>query len=213
MATIKIRQADGTVVTVVLGHNANAVTVKVGDAVKIEGFKTPMDANTVMATSFTGSDGKAVAVRDLDDKGGPRGIQGESVSVSGIVTEVMPATTTPSTGDTGRLAREAMATIKVKQADDTIVTVVLGREASSIAVKVGDVVKVEGFKMPVDTNTIMATSFTGADGTKIAIAAGGFRGGCGMRGGQGDGQGAGRGFRGGMMGPDSCPDTSAPSGT
>ena len=213
MATIKIRQADGTVVTVVLGHNANAVTVKVGDAVKIEGFKTPMDANTVMATSFTGSDGKAVAVRDLDDKGGPRGIQGESVSVSGIVTEVTPATTTPSTGDTGRLAREAMATIKVKQADDTIVTVVLGREASSIAVKVGDVVKVEGFKMPVDANTIMATSFTGADGTKIAIAAGGFRGGCGMRGGQGDGQGAGRGFRGGMMGPDSCPDTSAPSGT
>ena len=113
--------------------------------VKIEGFKTPMDANTVMATSFTGSDGKAVAVRDLDDKGGPRGIQGESVSVSGIVTEVTPATTTPSSrGDTGRLAREAMATIKVKQADDTIVTVVLGREASSIAVKVGDVVKVEG---------------------------------------------------------------------
>lgn len=212
MATIKVKQADDTIVTVVFGHEASKVTVKVGDAVKIEGFKTPMDANTVMATSFTGPDGKAVAVRDLDDKGGPRGIQGESVSVFGIVTEVTPATTTPSTGDTSRPAREAMATIKVKQADGTVFTVLLRVDASSITVQVNDAVKIEGFKNPQDASTIMATSFTGADGNTVTLGGRGF-GGPGKPGNRGVGQGAGRGFRGGMIGPDSCPDTPVPSGT
>ena len=212
MATIKVKQADGTIMTVILGHDSTSITVKVGDAVKIEGFKTPMDANTVMATSFTGPDGKAVAVRDLDDKGGPRGIQGESVSVSGIVTEVTPATTTPSTGDTSRPACEVMATIKVKQADGTVFTVLLRVDASSITVQVNDVVKIEGFKNPQDASTIMATSFTGTDGKTVTLGGRGF-GGYGKPGDRGVGQGAGRGFRGGMMGTDSCPDTSAPSGT
>jgi hypothetical protein len=216
MATIKVKQADGTIVTVVLGHEASSITVKVGDitvkvgdVVKIEGFKTPMDANTVMATSFTGADGNVVALRGLDDMGEGRGRQGESVSVSGTVTEVTQATTTPPwTGDTTKPAPKAMATVKVKQADGTIVTVVLGHEASSITVKVGDAVKIEGFKTPMAVNTIMATSFTGADGNTVTLGGRGF-GGCGMRG----GRGAGRGFRGGMMGPGSASNSPTPSNT
>jgi hypothetical protein len=209
MATIKIQQADGTIVTVVLGHDASSIIVKVGDAVKVEGFKTPMDANTIMATSFTGADGKAVTLRDLNGMGGRREMQGESVSVSGTVTEVTQATiTAPSTGDTTKPAPQAMATIKIQQADGTIVTVVLGHDASSIIVKVGDAVKVEGFKTPMDANTIMATSFTGADGKTVTLGGKGF-GGCGMRGGRGDGHG----FGGGMKGPGSASGSSTPSNT
>jgi hypothetical protein len=106
-----------------------------------------------------------------------------------------------------------MATIKIKQVDDTIVTVILGRDVSSITVKVGDAVKIEGFKNPLDANTIMATSFTGADGKTVKIAEGGFHGGCDMPGGWGDGQGAGRGFRGGMMGPGPALDSITPPST
>jgi len=204
--------ADGMVYTLELGcEEAAGITMKVGDVVTVEGTsETRNSVNELNVWTFTGADGKTVTLRKAD---GTPNI--ETVSVAGTVTEVNLPTTclAPVPGDTTRPTPRAMASIKVKQADDTIVTVVLGREASSIAVKVGDVVEVEGFKMPIDTNTIMATSFTGADGTKTAIAAGGFRGGCGMRAGRGQGQGAGRGFRGGMMGPDSCPDTSAPSGT
>jgi hypothetical protein len=209
MATIKVKQADGTIVTVVLGHDASSVTVKVGDAVKIEGFKTPMDANTVMATSFTGADGKTVTLRGLDGMGGGREVQGESVSVSGTVTEVTQATTTaPSTGDTTKPSPEAMTTIKVKQADGTIVTVVLGHDASSVTVKVGDAVKIEGFKTSADANTIMATSFTGADGKTVTLGGKGF-GGCGMPGGRDDGHG----FGSGMKGPGSASGSSTPSNT
>ncbi len=213
MATIKVKQADGTIVTVVLGHDESSITVKVGDEIKVEGFKTPMDANTIMATSFTGADGKTVTLRGLDGMDGDRGIQGESVSVSGTVTEVTPATTTnPSTGDTAKPSLETMATIKVKQVDGTVLTVLLGRDASSITVKVGDEVKVEGFKTSVDANTIMATSFTGADGKTVTLGGKGF-GGCGPRGDKGDRQGIGRGFRGGMMAPGSSSDSSTPSNT
>jgi hypothetical protein len=209
MATIKVKQADNTIVTVVLGRNAADVTVKVSDTVKVEGFKTPMDANTVMATSFTGIDGKAVALRGLDGMGSGRGMQGESVSVSGTVTEVTPATTTtPSTGDTTKPAPKAMATIKVKQADGTVFTVLIGRDASSITVTVGDAVKVEGFKTSADANTIMATSFTGTDGKTVTLGGKGF-GGCGMPGGRGDSHG----FGGGMKGPGSSSGSPTPSDT
>jgi hypothetical protein len=204
--------ADGTVYTLELGREeATGITMRIGDVVTVEGTsETRNGLNRFHVWTFTSADGKTVTLRKAD---GTPNI--ETLSVAGTVTEVNLPTTSivPAPDDTTRPTPRAMASIKVKQADDTIVTVVLGREAISIAVKVGDVVKVEGFKMPIDTNTIMATSFTGADGTKTAIAAGGFRGGCGMRAGRGQGQGAGRGFRGGMMGPDSCPDTSAPSGT
>jgi hypothetical protein len=209
MATIKVKQADGTIVTVVLGRDSADVTVKVGDAVKIEGFKTPMDANTVMARSFTGADGKAVTLRDLNGMDGRREMQGESVSVSGTVTEVTQATiTAPSTGDTTKPAPQAMATIKIQQADGTVFTVLIGHDASSITVKVGDAVKVEGFKTSADANTIMATSFTGADGKTVTLGGKGF-GGCGMPGGRGDGHG----FGGGMKGPGSASGFSAPSNT
>jgi hypothetical protein len=208
--------ADGTVYTLELGREeAAGIVMKVGDTVTVEGTsETRNSVKELNVWTFTGADGKAVTLRGLDDIGGYRGMQGESVSVSGTVTEVtQPTTTTPSTGDTARPALKTMATIKVKQADGTIMTVVLGHDSTSITVKVGDAVKIEGFKTPMDADTVMATSFTGVDGTKVAIAAGGFSGGCGMRGGRGDGQDAGRGFRGGMMGSDSWPDTSSPSST
>jgi hypothetical protein len=190
--------ADGTVYTLELGREeAAGITMKVGDTVTIEGTsETRNGVNELHIRTFTGVDGKTVTLRK--DDGTPNI---ETVSVAGTVTEVnLPAATTPSTGDTTKPTPKATATIKVKQADDTIVTVVLGHDASSITVTVGDAVKVEGFKTPMDANTIMATSFTGADGKKVMIAAGGFRGGCGIRGDRGDGQGTGRGFRGGMMG-------------
>jgi hypothetical protein len=201
MDTIKVEQADGTVVTVVLGHGADSISVKVGDTVKVTGFKTPMDANTVMATEFTGADGKKVTLRGLDGMRGDGELKGESVTVSGTVSEVsIPAVTAPSTGDTAKPLLGTMATIKVKQADGTVLTVLLGRDASSITVKVGDAVKVTGFKMSTDATTINATSFTGADGKTVALGGKGF-GGCGPRGGRDDGQGFGRGFRGGDSAP------------
>ena len=213
MTTIKVKEADGTIVTVVLGRDANTITVKVGDAVKVEGFKTPMDTATIMATSFTGADGKTVTLRGLDGMGGGRGIQGESVSVSGTVTEVTQATaTTPSTGDTTKPAPQAMMTIKVKQADGTVLSVLIGHDASSITVKVGDAVKIEGFKIATDATAIMATSFTGADGKTVTLGGKGF-GGCGMPGDRGDGHGMGRGFGGGMKGPGSTSGSTTPSGT
>ncbi len=213
MATIKVKQADGTIVTVVLGHDASSIAVKVGDAVKIEGFKTPMDTDTIMATSFTGADGKTVTLRGLDGMGGGRGMQGESVTVSGTVTEVTQATaTTPSTDDATRPVPQAMMTIKVKQADSTVLTVLIGHDSSSITVKVGDAVKIEGFKTSTDAITIMATSFTGADGKTVTLGGRGF-GGCEVPGDRADGQGIGRGFRDGMMGPGSAPDSATPSNT
>ena len=203
--------ADGTVYTLGLGREeTSGLTMKVGDIVTVEGtLATRNSVKDLQVWTFTGADGKTVTLRKAD---GTPNI--ETVSVAGTVTEVnVPATTTPSTGDTMKPAPKTMATIKVKQADNTIVTVVLGRDVADVTVKVNDVVKIEGFKTPMDANTVMATSFTGADGKKVAIAAGGFRGGCGMRGDRGDGQGSGRGFRGGMMGPGSASGSSTPSNT
>jgi hypothetical protein len=209
MATIRVRQADDTIMTVVLGHEASNITVRIGDTVKIEGFKTPVDANIVMATSFTGADGKTVILRGLDGVSGPRGIRGESFTFSGIVTEVTPGATTGSIGDATEPIPSPVLTIKVKQADGTVLTVLLRDDESSLTVKVGDAVTVQGFKTPVDTNTVVATSFTGADGTTVRLGGRGL-GRCGMLPGN---RGAGRGFRGGMMGPGSAWDSVTPSET
>jgi hypothetical protein len=203
--------ADGTVYTLELGREESAgIAMKIGDTVTVEGTSaTRNSVKELQVWTFTGTDGKTLTLRKAD---GTPNI--ETVSVGGTVTEVnVPTTTAPSTGDTTKPAPKAMATIKVKQIDNTVVTVVLGRNAADVTVKVGDAVKVEGFKTPMDVNTIMATSFTGADGKKVAIAVGGFRSGCGMPGGRGEGQGTGRGFRAGMMGPGSASDSPAPSKT
>ena len=80
--------------------------------------------------------------------------------------------------------------------------------------KVGDVVIVEGTSATRNSfKDLQVWTFTGADGKKVAIAADGFRGGCGMRGDRGAGQGTGRGFRGGMMGPGASSDSPTPSNT
>jgi len=203
--------ADGTVYTLGLGREEIAgLTMKVGDVVIVEGTSATRNSfKDLQVWTFTGADGKTVTLRNTDGKPNI-----ETVSVAGTVTEVnLSTTTTPSTGDTTKPSPRAMVTIKVKQADNTIVTVVLGRNAADVTVKVNDVVKIEGFKTPMDADTVMATSFTGADGKKVAIAADGFRGGCGMRGDRGAGQGTGRGFRGGMMGPGASSDSPTPSNT
>jgi len=186
--------ADGTVYTLELGREETAgLTMKVGDIVTVEGTSATRNrVKDLQVWTFTGADGKTVTLRKVD---GTPNI--ETVSVAGMVTEVnVPTNISASTGDTKKPSPRAMATIKIKQADNTIVTVVLGRNAADVTVKVGDAVKVEGFKTSTDANTVMATSFTGADDKTIILGGKGF-GGCGMRG----GQGAGRGFRGGMMGP------------
>jgi hypothetical protein len=203
--------ADETVYTLELGREeAAGITMKVGDVVTVEGTsETRNGLNELHMWTFTGADDKTVTLRKAD---GTPNI--ETVSVAGTVTEVnLPtASLVPVPGEATRPAPRAMATIKVKQADDSVVTVVLGHEAGNITVQVGDVVKIEGFKTPIGANTIMATSFTGGNGNTVTLGGRGI-GGCGKPGSQGVGRGAGRGFRGGMMGPDSWPDTSSPSST
>ena len=193
--TAKIKDsADGTVYTLEFGRQeAAGITMKVGDTVTVEGTsQTRNSVNELQIWTFTGADGKTVTLHKAD---GTPNIK--TVSVAGTVTEVTQTTaTTTSTGKTTKPAPKAMATIKVSQADGTIVTVVLGRDASTITVKVGDAVKVTGFKMSTDATTIMATSFTGADGKTVTLGGKGFGADC-MRG----GQGAGRGSHGGMKAP------------
>lgn len=204
--TAKIKDsADGTVYTLEFGREeADSIVMKVGDTVTIEGTaRTRNSVNVLQIWTFTGADGKTIALRKAD--GAP---DIETASVAGTVTEVnMPTTTT---GRTARPAPNAMATIKIRQADGTIVTVILGRNADGITVKVGDAVKIEGFKTPMDADTIMAISFTGADGKMVTLGGRGFAGGCGV---PGDRKSIGRGFRGGMMGPGCASDSTAPSST
>ena len=185
LETIKVKQADGTVVSVILGHEGSSIAVKVGDSVKVEGFSMPGNTTTVMATSFTGADGKAVTLRSLDDLPGDHGTPEEAtVTVKGTVTEV--STTTPPAGDNAAPAAKAFQTIKVKQVDGTVTTVLLGPSASAVTVKVGDSVMVVGFTRPADSTTVVARSFTGADGTTVTMGGWG-PGGHGMRGGRGFG--------------------------
>jgi hypothetical protein len=196
--------ADEMIYTLQFGRGeAAGITMKVGDTVTVEGTsETRNGVNELHVWTFTGADLKTVTLCKAD---GTPNI--ETVSVAGAVTEVnVPTTTTPATGDTTKPAPKAMATVKVRQDDGTIVTVVLGRDASSIVVKVGDAVKVEGFKTSADANTIMATSFTGTDGKTITLGGKGF-GGCGMRGDRGDGRGFGGGMMSGWSGRNGAPTT------
>jgi hypothetical protein len=188
--------ADGKTYAVELGCEESAgIAMKVGDTVTIEGTVSVRGTeNDLQVWTLTGSDGKTVTLRKAD---GTPNI--ETVTVAGVVTEVNQQTA-PGEGDFARRPSRVMDAIKVKQADDTVVTVVLGHGANSVMVKAGDTVKVTGFKTPMDANTVMATEFTGADGKKVTIAAGGFGGGRCMKGGSFDGQETGRGFRGGNTG-------------
>jgi uncharacterized membrane protein (UPF0127 family) len=176
---------DGTVYTIELGREETAsLTMKVGDTVTVEGTSTARNGvNELRVWTFTGADGKTVTLCNAD---GTPNIQ--TVSVAGTVIEVnLPAVAAGTT----RPAQRVIPTIKVKQADNSVVTVVLGRDATTVTVKVGDSVKVEGFKTPMDANTIMATSFTGADGKTVTLEGRGFGG----RGGYAEGSGrGGRGF-------------------
>ncbi|MEN6388526.1 MAG: hypothetical protein ABFD13_06515 [Candidatus Cryosericum sp.] len=198
--------ADGTVYTIEIGRAETAnLTIKVGDTVTVEGTsRTRNGVDELRIWTFTGADGKTVTLCNAD---GTPNI--ETVNVSGTVIEVdVPTTAAPSTRSTTKPAPRIMNTIKVKQADGTVVTVVLGRDANTVTVKVGDTVKVEGFKTPMDANTIMATSFTGADGKTVTLERQGF----GRRGGCAEGPGIGRGFRKGSTHAGSTSTGPAPSG-
>src|SRR5664280_25821 len=198
--------ADGTVYTLGLGREeTSGLIMKVGDIVTVEGTSaTRNSVKDLQVWTFTGADGKTVTLRKAD---GTPNI--ETVSVAGTVTKVTQTTATASsTGKTTKPAPKAMATIKVKQADNSIVTVVLGRDVADVTVKVNDVVKVTGFKMSTDATTIMATSFTGADGKTVRLGGKGS-GSDDMRG----GQGVGRGSHGGMKAPGSVSNSPAPSNT
>ena len=181
--TAKIKDsADGTVYTLEFGRQeAAGITMKVGDTVTVEGTsQTRNSVNELQIWTFTGADGKTLTLRKAE---GTPNI--ETVSVAGMVTEITQATATaPSTDKTTKPAPKAMTTIKVKQADGTIVAVVLGCKAADVTVKGDDTVKIEGFKMSTDATTIMATSFTGTDGKTITLGGKGFGSGD-IRGGQG----------------------------
>ena len=179
--------ADGTVYTLEFGRQeAAGITMKVGDTVTVEGTsQTRNSVNELQIWTFTGADGKTLTLRKAE---GTPNI--ETVSVAGMVTEITQATATaPSTDKTTKPAPKAMTTIKVKQADGTIVAVVLGCKAADVTVKGDDTVKIEGFKMSTDATTIMATSFTGTDGKTITLGGKGFGSGD-IRGGQGAGRGS-----------------------
>lgn len=190
--TIKVRESDGTEVTVVLGRAGDRISVNVGDKVKVTGFTTPMSATTVMATEFTGADGTTVTLRHLDDV--PHGpiSAAETVSVEGSVTKI--SLNEEDDDAAARRKGEPFGTIDIAKADGSSVTVVLGRSVQSISVNVGDKVKVTGVQSPGDATTIIATEFTGADGTTIQLRGPGRA---------GRGRGAGEGPRGWSGG--TCP--------
>jgi hypothetical protein len=175
--------ADGKTYAVELGCEESAgIAMKVGDTVTIEGTVSVRGTeNDLQVWTLTGSDGKTVTLRKAD---GTPNI--ETVTVAGVVTEVNQQTA-PGEGDFARRPSRVMDAIKVKQADDTVVTVVLGHGANSVMVKAGDTVKVTGFKTPMNANTVMATEFTGSDNKTVTLR--GIDDMHGMRGGRGPGDG------------------------
>jgi len=151
----------------------------------------------VIAGLLTGGMAIASAATKVRNVTTPQGTSANVVLVTGTVTEVLTAGTTENGGGfMGMFRRGSAGYAKIKQADSTIVTVVLGHDYADVTVKVGDAVKIEGFRTPMDADAIMVTSFTGADGKTVTLNGRGL-GGCG---GRVEGQGTDRGFRGGMMG-------------
>jgi hypothetical protein len=171
----------------------------------------------VIAGLLTGGIAIASAATKVRTVTMPQGTSVDVISVTGTVTEVSTASTTgASHGIMGMFRRGPAGYAKIKDnADGTVYTLELGREETAgLTMKVGDIVTVEGTSATRNSfKDLQVWTFTGADGKKVAIAADGFRGGCGMRGDRGAGQGAGRGFRGGMMGPGSSSDSPTPSNT
>ena len=156
--------ADGTIYTIELGPGAGSgIVLKVDDTVTVEGDVVDRGATKELHVwTFTGADGKTVTLRKVD---GTPNIP--TVTVSGTVTEV--SSTDTSTGTGTKPGRRDLQTIKVKQADGTVTTVLLGPSATTVTVKVGDTVTVVGFARPSDSATVVARSFTGADGTTVTV--------------------------------------------
>lgn len=62
MDVISVKETSGTIVTVNLGRNTTGISVKVGDTVTVTGFEMSKNANTIVARTFEGADGKTVTI-------------------------------------------------------------------------------------------------------------------------------------------------------
>jgi hypothetical protein len=73
MEVISIKETSGTIATVNLGRDAKGISVKVGDTVTVAGFEMSKSANTIVARTFEGADGKTVTIASGGMRGGSGG--------------------------------------------------------------------------------------------------------------------------------------------
>jgi len=73
VAATRSRAFNGTIVTVNLGRNTEGISVKVGDTVTVTGFEMSKNANTIIARTFEGADGKTVNISNGGMRGGSGG--------------------------------------------------------------------------------------------------------------------------------------------
>ena len=73
MDAISVKETSGTIVTVSLGRDTKGISVKVGDTVTVTGFEMSKNANTIVARTFEGADGKTVTIANGGMRGGSGG--------------------------------------------------------------------------------------------------------------------------------------------
>jgi hypothetical protein len=73
MDVISVKETSGTIVTVNLGRDTKGISVKVGDTVTVTGFEMSKNANTIVARTFEGADGKTVTIANGSMRGGSGG--------------------------------------------------------------------------------------------------------------------------------------------
>ncbi|MHB8106826.1 MAG: hypothetical protein ACYDH4_05300 [Candidatus Cryosericum sp.] len=73
MEVISVKEASGTIVTVNLGRDAKGISINVGDTVTVTGFEMSSNANTIIARTFEGADGKTVTIAGGGMRGGSGG--------------------------------------------------------------------------------------------------------------------------------------------
>jgi hypothetical protein len=73
MDVINVKEASGTIATVNLGRDTKDISVKVGDTVTVTGFEMSKNANTIIARTFEGADGKTITIANGGMRGGSGG--------------------------------------------------------------------------------------------------------------------------------------------
>ncbi|RIE06900.1 hypothetical protein [Candidatus Cryosericum odellii] len=73
MDEINVKETSGTIAMVNLGRDTKDISVKVGDTVTVTGFEMSKSANTIMARTFEGADGKTVTIANAGMRGGSGG--------------------------------------------------------------------------------------------------------------------------------------------